>query len=369
MPRYSLNLLSKYDPDELTGPELVSRGIGDAIQSYVDRQDSLRQERNTMAAAGAQRISAAPTAGDRWQSRPRWLGGTGRSNSEINRQVGPGSIGDAITPYVIEGQNGSRYSIDPFHQARIDAQGKRIALEPVRAARKAALERTRKIPAEFLDAAIDDDELARQFLDPRPREWKPTTQAEAVDFYQDTHRAQGPVPGTQEWYEMKEREALISARTRAKYRVGSEDDSRRTTKQNFDVVSAQLSDARSEMDDAERVVPKPPQIGFASPSDSLAFETNAAAARSRVQRIRARGDSLRTVRDSLGAELQGKPVRPKGTGAGGSTEMSAAMKTELQEAADLYTRAKKKDPDKAMEAYNELVADIERRYRGGGGKK
>lgn len=53
--RFGLNLRPVYGADEQTGPEQVQRGIGSAIDSYMALKEQGRQERNTMAAAGAVR--------------------------------------------------------------------------------------------------------------------------------------------------------------------------------------------------------------------------------------------------------------------------------------------------------------------------
>lgn len=414
MPRYSLQLIPRYDPNEPTGIDLIGRGIGDAIQAWADHEDTSRQERNAMAAAGAQKLPDVPrpTIADRWHHRPTWLGGEGpakptpetpilppgptAASMDASQLVAPpvvrptpgfnpnapaplsgtrgpvpsAKIADAIDPYVVEGVHGARYEIDPLHAARIEAAGKQLittaTTAPQLAARRAALQATGKIPADVLDAAVLDEQVARRYLDPQPHEWKPTTREEALAFYQDTHRDQGPVPGTQEWYDMKAREAEITGRTRAKYRVGSEggeDPSRKTVRQNLQAVQGQLSDTRAELSRAEKAVPKAPLIGFNSPADSLSFEANASTARDRVRQLRTRSDSLRHVGDQLAGELQG---RSGATSATPSRTNNTAMQAELDEAASLYARAKQKSPQNASAAkaaYDQLVAAIRTKYR------
>lgn len=418
MPRYTLQLRPRYDLAEPTGVELIGRGIGDAIQAWTDRREAERQEHNTMAATGAQRVpdDPHPTLGDRWRHRPTWLGGEGtaapapetpilppgptaaamdasqhgvppvvrptpgfnpNASSSLPAPASGGTsaaarIGDAIAPYIVEGVMGAKYQVDPLYAARVEAAGKQIqtaaTLAPQLAARRAALQATGKIPTEVLDAATLDEQVARRYLDPQPHEWKPATRDEAVEFYQDTHREQGPTPGSQAWYDMKAREADIAGRARAKYRgrsTDSGDPTRTAVRQNFQAVQGQLSDTRAELSRAEKAVPKAPLIGFNSPTDSLAFEASAQAARDRVQQLRTRADSLRAVGDQLAGEMQGHqssvsaPASPRRTSA---TADTATMHAELEEANALYARAKRKDPVHAKAAYDQLVAEIRHKY-------
>lgn len=55
-----LNRRPIYDEGELTGPEYISQGIGTAIQGYLQQKEIGRQERNTMAAQGAEALPNDP---------------------------------------------------------------------------------------------------------------------------------------------------------------------------------------------------------------------------------------------------------------------------------------------------------------------
>lgn len=182
MPRYSTRLRPIYDENEPTLGEGLTRGISTAIEEWEKRREADRQERNTMAAAGGVPIPAGPQPsimdrlrgigqrvrdsihGTQPSVRPARDGipagappalpanvpvETVRSGlpTRITGMPQPGvsmqqqtprrsmngiaagqsadsPIGNALGNYTYEGIGGQKYSVDPLHQARVQAAAK-----------------------------------------------------------------------------------------------------------------------------------------------------------------------------------------------------------------------------------------------------
>lgn len=75
MSRYSLNLRSKYRPDEPTTGGGIAAGIQTALDEVQKYREADREEQNAMAAAGARRTKAPPTVGERVRGIGRAIGG------------------------------------------------------------------------------------------------------------------------------------------------------------------------------------------------------------------------------------------------------------------------------------------------------
>lgn len=103
MSRYSLNLRPIYGPDEEPGSVTAARGIGGALQQYMQRSDANRQERNAVAARGGVPVDdPSNSAGGRWDAMKRRVRGVfgqgdepftpppvGDTNAAISRGIQP----------------------------------------------------------------------------------------------------------------------------------------------------------------------------------------------------------------------------------------------------------------------------------------
>jgi hypothetical protein len=86
MPRYSLNLRPKYDPNEMPWQQSLNQGIGSAISQYADREARRRAEENATAAEGGTQLPDQPTPGI--MDRIRGIGSS--ISTMIHGQQGPG---------------------------------------------------------------------------------------------------------------------------------------------------------------------------------------------------------------------------------------------------------------------------------------
>lgn len=98
MGRYSLNLRPIYGPNEPTGGELISRGIGGALEDYMNVQNARRTERNQVGAAGGTILPDDPenSIGGRFRKIKRGIGALLGRNGGAPGQAPPPNQGTDI---------------------------------------------------------------------------------------------------------------------------------------------------------------------------------------------------------------------------------------------------------------------------------
>jgi hypothetical protein len=233
------------------------------------------------------------------------------------------------------------------------------------AASDKSAERTRKI-ADLVKISGVTPEIAGVIAD---------NPALADNLIPGAHREQGPVPGSEAWYLMKEREAGITARHRRPTGGGSSGDAqdRIATHQAFGAVAAQHKEALARVDAINKEIDKLPDP--VTPTDSAQERKSVGpwSHRRTLETLRdtlaAHADSLAHVRDQLAGKLTeaaggaGAAAAPA-TGPVVTPATSPDFKAQsvlLQKAHDDYI-ARGGDPTLAQERLDLLMGNLRKHF-------
>jgi hypothetical protein len=97
--RFSLRTRPIFDDNEGTFGGGLQKGVGSAIEGYLKLKELQAQEQNQVGAAGGT-MEPSPSASDRWNSRPTWLGGRGDTVMQAQPMGGENvKLPPNVTPY------------------------------------------------------------------------------------------------------------------------------------------------------------------------------------------------------------------------------------------------------------------------------